>query len=225
MQEPILTSYKVTSLEVTNADTALFLADASKVRYLRPYFAREASVSEAAKLLELPLANVRYWTERMIELSLIKQTRSVKRKGSPIKYYRTVADEFTVPLETIPVISIEALLEIKERPYWQRAQKALAITGLKKAGGWHTRYYLQGNIPMYTLEPKSGDLEDAEIFNYWMPLKLNLEQAKTFRAELAALRACYEKLSVENQSIENRGADQLEQVPRHICHLLLVEES
>jgi hypothetical protein len=110
------------------------------------------------------------------------------------------------------------LLNIKEQPYVKRSHQALAKTGLKKAGGWHTRYYLQDNVPMYTLEPASGDLEDAEIFSYWMPFQFTDEQAKAFRADLATLRARYEKLSVENQ--ERQG-----NVSRHICHLLLVEDA
>ena len=83
MQEPFLTSFEaLTSLEITNPDTALFLADASKVRYIRPYFARESSVSEAAKMLELPLANMRYWVSKMVELGLL--ACSISPSSSPV---------------------------------------------------------------------------------------------------------------------------------------------
>jgi hypothetical protein len=210
MQEPFLTS-----LEITNSKTALFLADASKVRYIRPFFAKECSLGEAAKKLELPLANVRYWTEKMVELGLIKQTRTLKRKGSPIKYYRTVADEFMVPLEYIPITSVEELLELRDKPFSKRTNKALVKTAFKYVEVWQTRYYLQGDVLFYNIEPKNGDLEDAQIFYLKMLFRLTPEQAKVFRAELRELQARYMKLSVEN----------LEDVPRHICHLLLVEES
>lgn len=73
MQEPNLTSFEVTSLEITNSETALFLADAAQLRYLGPFFAKECSLGEAAKQLELPLANMRYWVSKMEILGLLKQ--------------------------------------------------------------------------------------------------------------------------------------------------------
>jgi hypothetical protein len=210
MQEPFLTS-----LEVTNSETALFLVDTSKVRYIRPFFAKECSVSEAAKSLELPLANMRYWTEKMVELGLLKQTRIEKRKGSPIKYYRSVADTFSVPLEIIPIASIEELLKLRQELYLQRSRKALAKAALKHEGGWHAYYYLEGNMLIYTLMPRKGDLEDAGIFYFWVPFRLTDEQAKAFRAELRDIQTRYMKLSEQNAN----------DVPQQISILLAVQDS
>lgn len=209
MQEQILTS-----LEIADPQAAAFLVDATKVKHLRPFFARECSSAEAAKMLELPLANMHYWVSKMEELGIIKQVKTVKRKGSPVKYYRTVADEFTVPLENIPMVSVEELLEIKEKPYIKRTYQALVKSAFKYMDGWQAHFYLDGTTPMYSIVPRRGELEDAQIFNFWMPFRLTPEQATNFRAELRDLQARYTKLHEEN------GED----VPKYITHLLSVQD-
>jgi DNA-binding transcriptional ArsR family regulator len=205
----------LTSLEIINPEAAAFLTDATKVKHIRPFFAKECALAEAAKMLELPLANMRYWISKMEELGIIKQTRIVRRKGSPIKYYRTVADEFTVPLEHIPMASLEELLELREKPYIKRAYKALVASAFKFTQGWQAHFYQDGETVMYSIVPRRGSLEDARIFSFWMPLRLTSEQANTFRAELRDLQTRYTKFSEENT----------DEVPRYITHLLSVQDS
>jgi hypothetical protein len=205
----------LTSLEIVSPEAAAFLVDATKVKHIRPFFAKESTLAEAAKELALPLANMHYWVSKMEKLGIIKQTRVVKRKGSPIKYYRTVADEFTVPLEHIPMASVEELLEQREKPYFKRAYKALVASAFNYTQGWQAHFYQDGSALMYSIVPRQGSLEDARIFSFWMPLRLTPEQAKTFRAELRDLQTRYTKLHEENA----------EDVPQYITHLLLVQNS
>jgi DNA-binding transcriptional ArsR family regulator len=220
MQEPNLTSLEETSfeilpsLEITNPEAAAFLADATKVKHIRPFFAKECSLAEAAKMLKLPLANMHYWVSKMEELGLIKQTKVVKRKGSPVKYYRTVADEFTVPLEHIPVASVEELLGQRQKPWLKRTYKALTASAFKYTDGWQAHFYQEGSNMMYSIVPKRGNLEDAQIFYLWMLFRLTPEQAKNFRAELLELQTRYLKLHEEN------GDD----VSKYITHLLSVQD-
>jgi hypothetical protein len=214
MQEPNLTSFKVTSLEITNPEAAAFLTDAGRVKHIRPFFAKECTLAKAAKDLDISLANMHYWVNKMEELGIIGQTKIVKRKGSPIKYYRTVADEFTVPLEYIPMTSLEELLEQREKPYIKRAYKALVASAVNYGEGWQAHFYQDGVTVMYSIVPRRGNLEDAHIFSLWMPLRLTTEQAKTFRAELQALQTRYTKLHEENP----------EDVPQYITHLLSVQD-
>jgi hypothetical protein len=201
-------------MEIINPETAAFMADANKVKHMRPFFARECSLTEAAKMMELPLANMHYWVSKMEDLGLIKQTKIVKRKGSPIKYYRSVADEFTVPLEHIPVASVEELLEQRQKPWLKRTYKALAASAFKYTEGWQAHFYKEGSAMMYSIVPKKGDLEDARIFYLWMAFRLTNEQAKNFRAELRDLQTRYMKLHEEN------GED----VPKYVTHLLSVQD-
>lgn len=193
MQEPFLTS-----LEIKNPDVALFLADVSKSRHIRPFFARECTLGQAAKDLGIPLGTMRYWVDKMEELGLVKLSRTQKRKGSPIKYYRTVADNFIVPLEVFPLASIEELLRLKEEPPLQRIRKALANAALNHEGGWQAHFHLEGSVVFYTIKPNQGELEDAEIFYLWMPFRLTPDQAKTLRSELRDIQTRYMKVSEDN---------------------------
>jgi hypothetical protein len=210
MQEPFLTS-----LEITNPDVALFLADVSKSKHLRPFFACECALSQAAKELQLPLGTMRYWVSKMEGFGLVKLSRTEKRKGSPIKYYRTVADNFTVPLEVFPLASIEELLRLRQEPNFVRVRTALAKAALAHEGGWYAHFYLEGSVPFYTIRPRQGELEDAGIFYLWMPFRLNDEQAKSLRSELRDIQARYMKLGEEN------AAD----TPQHLTYLLSVRDS
>lgn len=213
MQGPFLTS-----LEITNPEVALFLADVSKSKHLRPFFARECALSQAAKELQLPLGTMRYWVSKMEELGLVRLSRTEKRKGSPIKYYRTVADSFTVPLEVFPLASIEELLRLKEEPWLRRIRTALANAALNHEGGWQAHFHLEGSVVFYTIKPKEGELEDAGIFYLLTPLRLTAQQAKVLRSELRELQTKYMQLSEDNV----REAE--EATASYLSYLLSVRE-
>jgi DNA-binding transcriptional ArsR family regulator len=214
MQEPNLTRSKATSskatsskttssevlpsLDITSLEAAIFLVGGARVQYLLPFFGKECSVSEGAKAVKLPLANMRYWVTKMEELGLIRLTKTVKRKGSPIKYYRSVADEFRVLLKSIPMASLEELLEQREERYIKRSYKALAKALVGHESDWYVNYLLEDGIPTTNIKPEQGTAEDAQVLSYWMPLRLNPEQAKALRDELRDMQGRYAKLHEEN---------------------------
>jgi hypothetical protein len=216
MQDAFLTSSEVLdSLEVTNPNTALFLADMQKARHLFPFLGKECSLGEAAKQLKTSIAKLRYWVTKMEEYGLVKQTRIEKRKGSPIKYYRSVAKEFMFPIELLPVGSDVAMLEHREKPIYQRAFAALAKTGRKNIKEWYVKVFQTHEGGMHGIYPKTLTLEDAKIINYWWKYRLTLEQAQSFRDELTRLRLHYHKLSEANP----------EATDSYLSHLLLVQDS
>jgi hypothetical protein len=205
MQEPILTRSKdlssseiLSSLEITHLEAAVFLVGGSRVRYLLPFFGKECSLSEGAKMVKVPLANMRYWVTKMEELGLVKHTKTVERKGSPIKYYRSSADEFRVPLKQIPSESLEELLEQRERRFIERGYRSLAKALSSHESDWYATYALEEGIPTANLKPSQGTAEDVQVLSYWMPLRLNPEQAKALRDELREVQARYAKLHEEN---------------------------
>jgi DNA-binding transcriptional regulator GbsR (MarR family) len=222
MQEPFSTSLDsvetsdmVENLEVTDPEVGLFLVSRVKARYLFPFIHKEYSLSEAAKELKTTLVNLRYWVRKMEEFGLVRVTRLAKRKGSPIKYYRSVAHKFTFPLERLPASEVdEILFNETELPTYKRAAKALNTTGRKNVKEWLLELYMVDKTTAQSIRPKQGSLEEAEITNIWWLYRLTPEQAKTFRAELNELRDRYNKLSEENP----------ETLPLHISHLMLSEE-
>jgi ketosteroid isomerase-like protein len=207
-----------TCLEVTNLEAAMFLVSGTYVDYLLPFFEKECSLSEAARAREVTISQMRYWANKMEELGLIKHTRTVKRKGSPVKYYYRVADEYKVPLKHIPSESLEELLAQKEQRIVKRAYRALAKAFITHDSEWYAHYYLEDGNPIAKTKPSQGTAEDAKLFSYWMTLYLQPEQAKALRADLRELQARYAKFHEENLREESVDA------AYSITHLLSVQE-
>jgi DNA-binding transcriptional regulator GbsR (MarR family) len=217
MQEPFFTSSEmVENLEITNPDVGLFLVSRVKARYLFPFIQQDYSLSEAAKVLNTSIANLRYWVRKMEALGLIRVTRTVKRNGSPIKYYRSVAHKFTFALGLLPASEVdEILFNETELPVYQRAAKALNATGRKNVKEWLLELYMVDKTTAHSIRPKYGSLEEAGITNIWWLYKLTPEQANAFRAELTELNLRYNKLSEDNPKTTTL----------YISHLMLAEES
>ncbi len=217
MQEPFFTSSEMAeNLEVTDPEVGLFLVSRVKARYLFPFIQQDYSLSEAADVLNTSLANLRYWVRKMENLGLIRVTHIVKRNGSPVKYYRSVAHKFTFSLERLPAAELdEILFNETELPTYRRAAKALNATGRKHVKEWLLELYMVDKTTAHSIRPKHGSLEAAEIANIWWLYRLTPEQAQTFRDELNELRDRYNKLSEENPQT----------TALYISHLMLAEES
>jgi hypothetical protein len=219
MQEPFLTSSKtLASLEITNLEAAVFLVSGTYVDYLLPFFEKECSLSEAAKECEVSLAKMRYWVGKMETLGLIRHTKTVERKGSPIKYYFRVADEFKVPLKGIPTNLLEEMLEQKEQRLVKRSYKARVQAIMNHDSDWYVHYYLEHGNPTSKTKPERGTVEDAKVFSYWMALCLTPDQSKDLRTELRDLQTRYAKFHEENLR------EKPDQAAFSITHLLSVQE-
>lgn len=70
--------------------------------YLAPFLHEDHSVAEAAELLHVALAKVHYWVRTLYDAGVLDIVHEVPRKGRPIKRYRAIATEFTVPAEALP---------------------------------------------------------------------------------------------------------------------------
>lgn len=70
--------------------------------YLAPFLHEDHSVAEAAELLHVALAKVHYWVRTLYDAGVLDIAHEVPRKGRPIKRYRAIATEFTVPAEALP---------------------------------------------------------------------------------------------------------------------------
>ncbi len=196
----------------------MFLVGGTYVDYLLPFFEKECSLSEAAKECGVSLAKMRYWVGKMEELGLIKHTKTVPRKGSPIKYYFRVADEYKVLLKNIPKDSLEELLEQKEQRLVKRSYKARVQAIMNHDSDWYVHYYLENGNPTSKTKPELGTAEDAKVFTYWMALYLTADQSKALRAELRDLQARYAKFHEENVREEP------DEAAFSITHLLSVQE-
>ncbi len=98
---------------VDDQATARLLLDRSISRYLVPFLDREMSVGAAAADLDTTIGVLLPRVRRLARAGLLVVTREEPRKGRAIKYYRSVADEFFVP---VGVLDPSDLL-LSDRPY------------------------------------------------------------------------------------------------------------
>lgn len=171
-------------------DAAALLIDARRNRFLMPFLARERGVSDVAAELGVGKSLVSYWVGRMCRLGLLQPLAGEGRR----RRYRSTADEFQVPLEEVPLDSLEAMLGAQMDPDYERLKTALLRTALRYGPRWHyvTRRTPQGVFQ--GLVPREGTLADAQIVNFRSRLSLSREHAAQLRAELLALNERYAAL-------------------------------
>ena len=179
-------------------DAAAFLVDARRNRFLMPFLARARGVSDVAAELGVGKSLVSYWVGRMCRLGLLQPLAAEGRR----RHYRSTADTFQVPLEDVPLDSLEAILDAQMDPDYVALKAALLRTGLRYGPRWHfvTRRTPQGVFQ--GLVPRTGTLADAQIVNFRSQLSLSREHAAQLRAELVALNDRYAAL---NQPDERSG--------------------
>lgn len=172
------------------AEAAALLVDARRNRFLMPFLARERGVSEAAEELGVGKSLVSYWVGRLCRLGLLEPVPGSGRR----RRYRSSADRFEVPLEEVPLDSLEAILAAQMDPDYARIKAALLRSALRFGNRW--RYEVQ-RTPlgvMQGLVPREGSLADAQIVNYRSQLRLSREHAAQLRAELLAVHERYAAL-------------------------------
>src|SRR3712207_1288343 len=84
---------------VSDPAAAALFGQAFPRRLLLAFAAGERPIAAVARELGQPLANVHYHVTRMARLGLLVVTREEKRRGRPIKHYRTLKPRFFVPDE------------------------------------------------------------------------------------------------------------------------------
>jgi len=92
------------TLRVKDKRTARAFADPLRRRLLLTFVGREQALAEVAHASRLDLKRLHYHVTALKKLGLVAVTRTQRRAGRPIKFYRAVADAFFVPaeLETAP---------------------------------------------------------------------------------------------------------------------------
>lgn len=186
---------------VEDAAAVKLLADGGKRRFLYPFLGREATVGAAAAELGVPLLTMFRWTRRLEALGLVSAGRRAKRRGKPLVYYRSVADELFVPPERLP---LERLLERNDALWQDKLLRGYLHAGLGAAQrdlGIGIRFYRDGlqvvARPAYPPGPAWGRNweplahHEAALFHVWKSVQLEFDDAKALQRELAELLARY----------------------------------
>ncbi|NJK43402.1 MAG: hypothetical protein HC933_03285 [Pleurocapsa sp. SU_196_0] len=196
-------------LVVRDERTAAFLNDEAKARLFLPFLAREVSLKEAALETGLKLNAMGYWARRLTDMGLIEIVRLERRHGSPIRRYRSVADEIVVPIALIPAVSDEELLLRRVDWHWRTFQRSSARQGRKLYPDWHLRFRRDAHgQTTWAVEPSIPPGQPAALglhpLDLWGTLLLSAEDASELHHALEATIRQYATRSVTNAAPDGR---------------------
>jgi hypothetical protein len=121
---------------VTDPAQARLLYDSVARRFLTPFLAREATISEAAATLDADIDAVSYRVRSFLKAGLLQVTGERKRAGRPIKVYRSVHDGYFIPFSTTPFATLEEqALAMLEPTMRKQARIVATLQAAHETGG------------------------------------------------------------------------------------------
>jgi len=190
------------TVTVTDPRLADLLTDPGLLKQLEPFLGRECTVAEAArKTGSLPntvLGRVRRWQR----LGLLEVTRTEKRRGRPLKHYRTTADAWFVPFDNTSAATLAESLAGRDAYWEERLRRAVVAAREQLAGSWGTRIYrdARGRLQIQmAVNPDSNWSSLAPdrpaVLAAWRDgLYLDFDDAKRLQQELFDLLLKYQRL-------------------------------
>ncbi len=183
-----------THCAITDARAVRWLTDIERARFLRPFFRCAVTVGEAAA----ELCADPNWTykqvERLEKLGLLELSHTKAKRGRPLRYYQTAADEFFVPREAV---SFEEFLCGVGHQLEQKLARNLSETfknaqgelpGLRIFCDEGSVAVLGAAAPGRSWEPLEGS---SPAHSIWKRMSLDYEDALNLRDELDALLERY----------------------------------
>jgi hypothetical protein len=168
------------------------LLDVRRLAFLTPFLGRECSVSQAASEVGASVARMAYQTARLVEVGLIRETRSVPRAGRAIRYYRSCADEFVISLGDVGDGDLEQhLLDAEEPMRRDLARSHVAAFGSAGVPAdqlvWRVRRTPDGAADISPVVLDGGEASRPSAWGSWTGLFLSPQDAVELRDELTAL--------------------------------------
>jgi hypothetical protein len=111
---------------VTNSKHAQLLTEPKSKEFFKPFLATERSVKQAAEEVGCDLNTMLYRVKAFQAAGLLKVTRTEKRKGREIKYYRSVHDAYFIPFRLTSYATLEERLEVQGEPIFATLIRAYA---------------------------------------------------------------------------------------------------
>lgn len=183
---------------------AALLANPKALRHLTPFMERACTVGAAAKALGVSPHGMLYWVNKFLEHDLLMVDRTQSRRGKPIKWYRTPARRFFVPVQALPSATLEELLARDDEP-WQKLLIRNAVhTGLdafERLHTWGLNVYCAPDLRVEmtpgseegpTLQEQLLQPDAPALLLGWVPLQLDFEDAKQLQHELCDLLSHYQ---------------------------------
>jgi hypothetical protein len=168
-------------LTVSDPRAAAVLSVERQRRILLSLVEAEHSSGELAALTETPFNLLNHHIRKFLALGLIEVTRSQKRAGTPIRYYRAVARTFFAPVEHLSELPGSGLSE-RLRAELDRAFGA-SVQGVMFGHG-------PDGVTMGLVRDVAADRSFA--IERWQKLRLTADDAKALAHDLQALMRVYE---------------------------------
>jgi predicted transcriptional regulator len=121
---------------VESAEAADILINPANLKLLEPFWGRECSVTEAAKVLGVKANTLLKQVRRLFASGLLEVSCEKPRRGRPVKLYRTVAEHFFVPYSSSTSSNLTEAMAHKEA-YWEDRFRSNLVTVLDAdLDGW-----------------------------------------------------------------------------------------
>jgi hypothetical protein len=181
-------------LELTDPAAIELLLSENALAALAPFFDRARSLSEAATLIGWKLPRLTSWVNRLLEVKVLQVERVETRKGSSIKFYRTVAPVFYLPYGKLGAEYFDAFREEMRVNLEYRLEQGLKRSMGQERGGWG--YQIKQNHLGGTSISEVCGVGAEHIVNdpnvppathLWTEVQLSGEEARAFNSRLNAL--------------------------------------
>lgn len=182
---------QVATVSVRTPQAAAFLCLPQAVGYLAPFADQPTAIKAASEVLEVPLARLHHWVRRAHDLGLLHVAQEVKRAGRAVRLYQTVAREFRIPADLVPLGHFER----GEADFYRSFVQALTVTApaLVQGGELHVQFD-GGGVDLNVLadeEHPVGDLfassAPAVLHTWSRGVRLSRSEAKRLQRELWAV--------------------------------------
>lgn len=150
---------------VTDQRQARLLTDPRSAAFIYPFLARERSTAEAAADAKCPLTTMAYRVRVLREAGLLQMTRTGRRAGRPISYYRSSQDAYRVPLAATGFTDHRDQARRIGAPIYRRITDAYSAALLRS--GTATRFITRddnGGIYSTDLPPHRTDKQHPLLF-------------------------------------------------------------
>lgn len=198
---------------VSNRHMADLLTDPATLRQLEPFLGRDVSVGQAAAETDQKPNTMLSRVRRLVTAGVLRETGRIRRRGRPIRLYRSVADIFFIPFDVTSAESLEAALAEREA-YWERLLRSNVVRARQeRIGVWGTRIYRDGRGRLqiqtavrpdrnYTTLDPSG----PAVLSAWRDrVYLDFEDAKALQREMFELLQRYQKKQGAQRYIVHLG--------------------
>lgn len=188
-----------TSVQLDDPRAAAIVADPAQLRYLSPFVGHTRLASDAARELGVPLTTLLYQIRKLQRVGLLRVERVERRGGSPLKYYRAVADTLFVPFEATTAETLEALLKGWEEPWLSMFHSGYANALGEAGANWGVRVWRDdaGEVRVAPATSLEGPLDAATptmpaVLDELVPfLYLDHNDAKALQRDLLSLLGHY----------------------------------